>query len=78
MTEENNAVFRMQDHLHNLWQEILDAMESESLFSKEQFYDIIDEILENHRAEGYITDDEDIEYLRSALRARWGEIERKL
>lgn len=59
-------------------EEIIEKIQSKrdfsGAFSKEEFYDLIDETITEYRQQGLIDEDEDIEHLRSELRSRWSEI----
>ncbi len=66
------------DHEHNMFREIVDRMKTQGLFTEDEFRDIIDAVLEEHRMHGYLSDDSDIEYLKSALQDRWSEVKEQL
>lgn len=63
---------------HDLLEEIKDRMDTQNLFTKEDFYDLVDEIVEEHLASGWITEDEDVEAIKVRLRAQWPEVEKSL
>lgn len=54
--------------------EIKSKRDLSGAFSKQDFYDLIDETITEYRQRGLIDEDEDIERLRAELRSRWSEV----
>lgn len=56
---------------------VLARRQRDAEFSKENYYDLIDEVIEEFQADALITDDEDIEFTKSQLRNRWEEVKKE-
>ena len=57
-----------------LYKAVLARRQNQAEFTKENYYDLIDEVIEEFQADGIITDDEDVEFMKSQLRGRWDQI----
>lgn len=55
-------------------QDVVQKREIEGAFTKQEFFDLIDEAIAEYQAQGLITDDDDIEALRAELRGHWKDI----
>lgn len=64
-------ILNMDISLTELLQEIGKRRENEARYTREGFYEIIDEVMEEYRKHGLITDDDDTEVVRSQLRSYW-------
>ncbi len=62
-------------NLNEAFREITNRMEEEGAFDREAFHDMIDEVLEEKREVGELSDDNDIEGYKEKLRMRWPEAE---
>ena len=54
-----------------------DKMETQGLFSREAFFESIDEVLEEFQSDGLITDDDNTPEVREQMRRKWPEIEQE-
>ena len=61
--------------LNGVFNEIITRMEEEGAFDREAFYDLVEEVLEEKRESGMLTDDDDIEEMEDVLKKRWPEAE---
>lgn len=61
--------------LNGVFNEIITRMEEEGAFTREAFYDLVQEVLEEKRETGKLTDDDDIEEMEDVLKKRWPEAE---
>lgn len=59
--------------LQHVFQEILTRMETQGIFSQEAYFDLVEEVLEERREMGELSDDDDIEEYEDQLRHRWEE-----
>lgn len=61
--------------------ELLEAIKlrrrTQSLFSREEYFELIGQVIEEHQASGLITDDDDIENIKIQLRAMWDEVKKE-
>lgn len=57
---------------------ILERVEVEGAFDREAYDDLIDEVLEEKRAGGELSDDDDIAEYTEQLKARWPEAEESI
>jgi hypothetical protein len=64
----------MRQILSDILDDIQDKREEQAAYTKEDFFDLIEETIEEYREEGLITDDEDTESMRQKLRACWEDI----
>ena len=61
----------MDDGSYNeIFQDVLDRRQTQGSFSEEEYYDLIDEVVEEFLSDGIITPDDDLEELKADLRAR--------
>lgn len=63
MSIDTNAIFN----------EIITRMEEGGSFEREAYYDLVEEVLEEKRESGALTDDDNIEEAEEILRTRWPE-----
>ncbi len=61
--------------LEEIYEAVRDRAEAEGAFSREEWNDIVDEILEDRRTDSIIHDDDDWAQIREALQARYEEME---
>ncbi len=61
--------------LNGVFNEIVTRMEDEGAFDREAFYDLVEEVLEEKREMGVLTDDDDIEEWEDVLKKRWPDAE---
>ena len=61
--------------LEEIYEEVRARATAEGAFSREEWNDIVDEVLENRRAAGGLHDDDDWAQIREALQARYEEAE---
>ncbi|MCL4427335.1 hypothetical protein M1534_03205 [Patescibacteria group bacterium] len=65
----------MDDGSYNeIFQDVLDRRQTQGSFSEEEYYDLIDEVVEEFLSDGIITPDDDLEELKADLRARWPQV----
>lgn len=60
--------------INEIIEEIKSKRDLSGVFSKQDFYDLVDETVTEYRQKGLIDEGEDIERLRSELRSRWSEV----
>lgn len=53
---------------------VLSRRQKQAEFTKENFNELIDEVIEEFQADGIMTDDEDVEFLKSQVRGHWDEV----
>lgn len=70
----DNIVF----DLNGVFNEIITRMEDEGVGDREAFYDLVEEVLEEKREAGVLTDDDDIEEMEDVLKKRWPDAEESL
>lgn len=61
--------------LNGVFNEIITRMEEEGAYNRDAYYDLVEEILEEKREVGVLTDDDDIEEMEDVLKKRWPEAE---
>lgn len=61
--------------LNGVFNEIITRMEEEGAFDRDAYVDLVEEILEEKRTAGVLTDDDDIEEMEDVLKKRWPEAE---
>lgn len=54
---------------------ILKRRHTQGLLSREDYYELVDQVIEEYHQEGLITDDDDIESMKDKLRMKWKEVE---
>lgn len=67
----DNIVFSLDE----VFSEVRARRQSEGAFTKDEFEDLVEEVLEEKREEALLDDDADFEEARQALIARWPELE---
>ncbi|MFH1171194.1 MAG: hypothetical protein V1778_01470 [bacterium] len=65
----------LEFNLEEAFNEIRSRMKAEGAASREEYVDLIDEVLEEKREEGLLDDDFNFKEAHEALEARWNEIE---
>lgn len=63
--------------LNEIFEEIKLRRKTQGLFSQQEYYELIDQVIEERQASGLITDDEDIENLKIQLRAMWEQVRKE-
>lgn len=61
--------------LEEIYEEVRERAEKEGAFSREEWNDIVDEVLEERREAGSMHDDDDWAQIREALQGRYEEAE---
>ena len=61
--------------LNGVLNEIVSRMTDEGTADREAYYDLVEEVLEEKREVGVLTDDDDIEEMEDVLKRRWPEVE---
>lgn len=61
--------------LEEIYETVHDRAEAEGAFSREEWNDIVDDVLEGRRAASTIHDDDDWAQIKEALQARYEEME---
>lgn len=54
---------------------ILKRRHTQGLLSREDYYELVDQVIEEYCQEGLLTDDDDIESIRTNLKMKWKEVE---
>lgn len=60
-------------NLNEVYREILNRMEEQGSFDEQAYYDLVEEVLEEKREMGELSDDDNIEEFEDKLRHRWTE-----
>lgn len=53
---------------------ILKRRQTQGLLSKGDYFELVDQIVEEYYQEGLLTDDDDIESIRTKLKMKWKEV----
>lgn len=61
--------------LNGVFNEIISRMEEEGAYDRDAYYDMVEEVLEEKRELGTLTDDDDIEEMADVLKKRWPDAE---
>lgn len=61
-------------NLDAVFNEIMERRETQGMLSREDFYELIDEVLEEKRSLGEMSDDTNFDSAKEMLRRRWSEI----
>ncbi|MBI3956642.1 MAG: hypothetical protein HY340_01495 [Candidatus Kerfeldbacteria bacterium] len=61
--------------LEEVFNEVRSRMQTQGALTREEYLDLVDEVLEEKREEGLIDDDYNFKEAREALETRWEEIE---
>lgn len=61
--------------LNGVFNEIVTRLEDDGAFNREAYYDLVEEVLEEKREAGVLTDDDDIEEMEDVLKKRWPDAE---
>jgi len=64
--------------LEEIYEEVRDRAKSEGAFSREEWNDIVDEILEEKRETSELHDDDDWAQIKEALQGRYEEMEEEV
>lgn len=67
----------MDVEISELYAAARDKMETQGLFSREAYFEAIDEVLEEFQNDGLITDDDNTPEVREQLRRKWREIDQE-
>lgn len=65
-----NIVFDMEE----VFQEVRNRMQTQGAYTREEYIDLVDEVLEEKREEGLVDDDENFKQAHEALENRWSEV----
>jgi hypothetical protein len=57
--------------LNGVFNEVVTRLEDSGTADREAYYDLVEEVLEEKRSEGWLTDDDDIEEMEQDLKLRW-------
>lgn len=60
---------------NGIFNEIVTRLEEEGAFDREAYYDMVEEVLEEKRELGGLTDDDNIEEMEEVLKKRWPDAE---
>jgi len=58
-----------------LFSVILKRRQTQGLLSKDDYFELVDQVVDEYHQEGLITDDDDIESVKTKLKMKWREIE---
>ena len=58
-----------------LFSVILRRRHTQGLLSKENYFELVDQVVDEYHEEGLLTDDDDIESMKDKLRMKWKEVE---
>ena len=64
--------------LEVIFEEIVERGLVDSAFNREAFFDLVEEVLEEHREVGEIHDDQNYEAYETQLKERWPEYESRV
>lgn len=79
--QNHNSIYLMENldlDLEELYTAIKDKAEAEGAFSREEWDNLVDELLEEKRGAGEMSDDDDIMEISEALKARFEEAEEEV
>ena len=65
-------------NINDLLTEVMDYMDTEKFATEEQYYEAIDQILEEKQDTGEIPDDVNIQQIRDELRGKWPEVKNQI
>lgn len=68
----------LEANLEDVLNEIKGLMETQGDLTRDSFYELIDEVLEDKREDGELPDDYNFPAAREMLRRRWSEIEAEI
>ena len=54
---------------------ILKRRHTQGLLSQENYFELVDQVVDEYHGEGLLTDDDDIESIRTKLKMKWEEVE---
>lgn len=54
---------------------ILERRHTQGLLSKGGYFELVDQVVDEYRREGLLTDDDDLESMKNKLRMKWKEVE---
>jgi len=60
---------------NGIFNEIVTRLEEEGAFDREAYYDMVEEVVEEKREQGQLTDDDNIEEMEEVLKKRWPDAE---
>ncbi len=58
-----------------IFNEIITRLEEEAAFDRDAYYDMVEEVLEEKRTNGQLSDDDDLEGMQEELKTRWPDAE---
>lgn len=64
--------------LETLFGELQKQVKNENVQSYEEYLDLVDNLIEEKKSYGFLSDEEDLEQLKHDLELRWPEVEDKL
>ncbi len=53
---------------------ILKRRHTQGLLSRENYFELVNQVVDEYHGEGLLTDDDDIESIRTKLKMRWKEV----
>lgn len=60
---------------NGIFNEIVTRLEEEGAFDREAYYDMVEEVIEEKREQGMLTDDDNTEEMEDVLKQRWPDAE---
>lgn len=72
--EQLRPMHNLNFSLNTVFNEVLARRQNEGALSKDAYMELVDEILEEHRTDGELSDDFEFKQAREALEARWEEV----
>ncbi len=64
------------EYFNEVLEEIKERMQTQGLFTKEEYFELVDEVVEEKRGEGELTNDFDFEGLKADLKEKWRDIKK--
>lgn len=64
--------------LENLFLELKKQAKNENVQSYDEYTELVDNLIEEKKSYGFLSDEEDLEQIKRGLELRWHEIERSL
>lgn len=64
--------------LENLFQQLQKQSKQENVQSYDEYIDLVDNLIEEKKSYGFLSDEEDLEQIKHGLELRWREIEKNL
>lgn len=64
--------------LENLFLELKKQAKNENVQSYDEYTELVDNLIEEKKSYGFLSDEEDLEQIKHGLELRWNEIEKNL